>query len=288
MKNTGRLRELLGRKELLIAPGAYDAITARLIEQAGFSAAYMTGAGTAASLGFPDFGLVTMTEMVANAARINRVLKIPLIADADTGYGNELNVFRTVQEYEAAGTAGIHIEDQVSPKRCGHLEGKEIVPAREFAIKIRAAVAARSDPDFLIIARTDARASHGLDDAVDRCRMALDCGADMVFLEAPQSLDEVQAIPSRVGGPCMLNVVFGGKTPMVDLRAAQEYGYRLAIVPGILTKAVVGVCDQVLDEFRRTLVHPVPPGAPTVSQTFNRFGAQDWNALRSRFSDAHG
>ncbi len=211
---TRRLRALLSAREMVIAPGAYDAITARAIQHAGFQAAYMTGAGTSMSLGYPDFGLVTMTEMVDAAIRINRAIGIPLIADADTGYGNELNVVRTVQEHERAGTAGIHIEDQVSPKRCGHLDDKEIVSRGEFAAKIRAAVHARSDPDFVIIARTDSRAVAGMDEAVDRCKLALDCGADLVFLEGPQSVDEIARIPSAVGGPCMLNVVFGGKTPL--------------------------------------------------------------------------
>jgi 2-methylisocitrate lyase-like PEP mutase family enzyme len=278
-----RLRQLLMGSEMVIAPGAYDAITARMIEQAGFPAVYMTGAGTAAALGYPDFGLVTMTEMVATATRIAHSIQLPLIADADTGYGNELNVVRTVQEHERAGTAGIHIEDQVSPKKCGHLEDKEIVPREEFAAKIRAAVSARVDPDFLIIARTDSRAVAGLDEAVTRCKIALDCGADMVFLEAPQTLDEVAAVPGMVGGPCMLNVVFGGKTPQINLLDAQSMGYKLAIVPGLLSKSVVGICDIVLAELKRTHIHPIPPGAPTVKQSFNRFGAEQWDALRTRF-----
>src|SRR5512140_3451944 len=166
MKAAARLRQLLAQPEMVVAPGAYDAITARLIEQAGFSAVYMTGAGTAASRGFPDFGLVTMSEMVENAAVLARSVSIPLISDADTGYGNELNVTRTVREFEARNVAGIHIEDQMSPKRCGHLEGKEVIPTREYVSKIRAAVAARESADFLIIARTDSRAVLGIDEAI--------------------------------------------------------------------------------------------------------------------------
>src|SRR5215471_18604115 len=161
MKTTTKLRQLLVGKELIVAPGAYDGMTAMTIERAGFAAVYMTGAGTAATLGYPDFGLITMTEMVANAATLALSVNLPVIADADTGYGNELNVTRTVREYEARGVAGIHIEDQVAPKRCGHLDGKEIIPTAEFVAKIRAAVAARRDPDFVIIARTDARAVAG-------------------------------------------------------------------------------------------------------------------------------
>ena len=283
--HAARLREKLQSKTMVIAPGAYDAITARTIAQAGFPAVYMTGAGTAASLGFPDFGLITMTEMVANAARIARSVDLPVIADADTGYGNELNVVRTVQEHERAGTAGIHIEDQVSPKKCGHLDDKEIVPRDEFIAKIRAAVAARTGRDFVVIARTDSRAVAGLDEAVARMNLALQAGADMAFLEAPQTLEEVAAVPKLVQGPCLLNVVRGGKTPEVNLREAEQMGYRLAIVPGLLLKTVLGACDAALAELKRTHVHPVPQGDPTVRQAFNRFGADEWDALRTRFRD---
>ena len=280
-----RLRELLQSKAMLIAPGAYDAITARTIAQAGFPAVYMTGAGTAASLGFPDFGLITMTEMVANAARIARSVDLPVIADADTGYGNELNVVRTVQEHERAGTAGIHIEDQVSPKKCGHLDDKEIIPREEFIAKIRAAVAARTGKDFVVIARTDARAVAGLDEAVARMNLALQAGADMAFLEAPQTLEEVASVPKLIQGPCLLNVVRGGKTPEINLQDAERMGYRLAIVPGLLMKSVLGACDAALAELKRTHIHPVPLGDPTVRQAFNRFGAEEWDALRTRFRE---
>lgn len=281
-----RLRALLRAEPMVIAPGAYDAISARSIAQAGFPAVYMTGAGTAASLGYPDFGLVTMTEMVANAARIVRAVDLPLIADADTGYGNELNVVRTVQEHERAGTAGIHIEDQLSPKKCGHLDDKAIVPREEFAAKIRAAVAARRDPDFLLIARTDSRAVAGLDEAVARAKLALEAGADMVFVEAPQTLEEVAAVPRLVRGPCLLNVVRGGKTPEIDLLQAQAMGYRLAIVPGLLMKFALGAYDAALAELKRSHVHPVPALDLSVRQVFNRFGADEWDALRTRFRDA--
>src|SRR6202011_5180752 len=200
MTQAARFRELLRRDGMVVAPGAYDCITARLIERAGFEAVYMTGAGTAAMLGYPDFGLVTMSEMVANAGRITSAVGLPVIADADTGYGNELNVVRTVRAYEAAGVAGIHIEDQGFPKKCGHLDDKEIVPREDWLAKIRAAAAARRDPDFLVIARTDARAIAGFDEAVARGNAALAAGADMIFLEAPQTLEEVAAVPRRVNG----------------------------------------------------------------------------------------
>jgi 2-methylisocitrate lyase-like PEP mutase family enzyme len=283
---TARLKSLVAGDEMVVAPGAYDAITARMIAQAGFPAVYMTGAGTAATLGFPDYGLITMTEMVDNAARIARAVDLPVIADGDTGYGNELNVVRTVQEHIRAGTAGIHIEDQVSPKKCGHLDDKQIVPREDWIAKIRAAVAARTDPDFLVIARTDSRAMAGFDEAVARSRAALAAGADMVFLEAPQTLDEVAAVPRLVGGPCLLNVVKGGKTPDVDLKAAQAMGYKLAIVPGLLFKAVMGACDEALAALKANAAHPEVAGNMTVRDAFRRMGADEWDALRTRFRDA--
>jgi 2-methylisocitrate lyase-like PEP mutase family enzyme len=277
------LRALLDTEALVIAPGAYDGLTAKLVAQAGFPAVYMTGAGTSVSHGYPDFGLLTMSEMVENAARIVRAVDVPVIADADTGYGNELNVFRTVQEYEGRGVAAIHIEDQVSPKRCGHLDDKEIVPRDDYLAKIRAAVAAKRDRDFMIIARTDARAIAGLDEAVARANAALQAGADMAFVEAPQTMEELAAVPRQVAGPCLLNVVRGGKTPDIDLQRAQAMGYRLAIVPGLLLKALIGACDEVLAEMKATHMHPAPRNDMTVRDAFNRVGAEEWDSLRSRF-----
>jgi 2-methylisocitrate lyase-like PEP mutase family enzyme len=283
MTQAARFRELLRRDGMIVAPGAYDCITARLIERAGFDAVYMTGAGTAATLGYPDFGLVTMSEMVANAGRIANAVGLPVIADADTGYGNELNVVRTVREYETAGVAGIHIEDQGFPKKCGHLEDKEIVPREDWLAKIRAAAQSRRDPDFMIIARTDARAVAGLDEAIARANAAIEAGADMAFVEAPQTLEEVAAVPRQVRGPCLLNVVRGGKTPDLDLRDAERMGYKLAIVPGLLIKNVVGICEQMLAELATSRRHPAPVREMTVRETFALWGADEWDALRSRF-----
>jgi 2-methylisocitrate lyase-like PEP mutase family enzyme len=285
MTGASVLRGLLRGEAMVIAPGAYDGLTAKLVAQAGFATVYMTGAGTSVSHGYPDFGLLTMTEMVENAARIVRSVDVPVIADADTGYGNELNVFRTVQEYERRGVAAIHIEDQMSPKKCGHLDDKEIVSRGDYVAKIRAAVAAKRDGDFMIIARTDARAVAGLDEAVTRANAALAAGADMAFIEAPQTMEELAAVPKLVAGPCLLNVVHGGKTPKIDLRRAEEMGYRLAIVPGLLLKAVIGACDEALAELRTHHVHPVPRSDMTVREAFNRVGAVEWDALRTRFRD---
>src|ERR1700681_4259546 len=250
MTQAARFRELLRREGMVVAPGAYDCITARLIERAGFECVYMTGAGTAATLGYPDFGLVTMSEMVDNAGRIAASVGVPVIADADTGYGNELNTVRTVREFETSGVAGIHIEDQGFPKKCGHLDDKEIVPREDWLAKIRAAAASRRSADFTIIARTDARAVAGFDEAVARGNAALAAGADMAFVEAPQTLEEVAAVPRLVNGPCLLNVVRGGKTPDLDLREAERMGYKLAIIPALLIKSVVGICDQMLAELK--------------------------------------
>ncbi len=283
--NATRLRAQFASGDMVIAPGAYDGITARLVEQAGFPAIYMTGAGTAATIGFPDYGLVTMSEMAENAERITRAVKVPVIADADTGYGNELNVVRTVREYERRGVAALHLEDQGFPKRCGHLDDKEIVPREDWLAKIRAAASARTNPDFTIIARTDARAKMGFDEAVTRANLALAAGADMAFVEAPQSMEEVANVPKLVRGPCLLNVVFGGKTPEIDLRDAQKMGYRLAIVPGLLFKTVMAACDDALAALKKDHRHPVPGRHMTVQQAFARVGANDWDPLRTAFRE---
>ncbi len=209
------LRKLLDAGEMVLAPGCYDALGARLIEDAAFPVAYMTGFGSAASrLGRPDVGLMTLSEMVDNARRIAQAVDIPVIADADTGYGNSINVIRTVHEYEAAGVSAIHLEDQVMPKKCGHMEGKQVVPAAEMAAKVAAAVAARTSPEFLIIARTDARAVEGLDAALERARIYRDAGADALFIEAPQATDEIEAVASAFPDvPLLFNYAEGGKTP---------------------------------------------------------------------------
>jgi 2-methylisocitrate lyase-like PEP mutase family enzyme len=286
MSRRRQFRELLRKGGLIVAPGAYDCITARSIAQAGFGAVYMTGAGTAATLGFPDYGLLTMSEMADNAGRIAAAVDVPVIADADTGYGNELNATRTVREYERRGIAGLHIEDQTFPKKCGHLDNKTVVSLDEYLAKIRAAVAARRDPDFFIIARTDSRAVLGFDEAIRRANAALAAGADMAFVEAAQTLEEVAAVPRLVTGPCLLNVVWRGKTPEVAFGEAERMGYRLAIVPGLLFKAVIGVCDAMLAELRRTDRHPVLTNSMTVRDAFRRVGADEWDAISDRFGAA--
>jgi 2-methylisocitrate lyase-like PEP mutase family enzyme len=283
MSKASELRQLLRQDGMLTAPGAYDCITARMIEHAGFGAVYMTGAGTAAALGYPDYGLVTMSEMVANAGRMAAAVSVPIIADADTGYGNELIVVRTVREYEQRGVAGIHIEVQGSPKKRGHLENKTIVPLEDYLAKIRAAAAAKRDPDFLMIARTDARAVLGFEEAIRRANAALDAGADMAFVEAHESLEEVSAVPRLVHGPCLLNMVWRGKTPDVAIDDAQTMGYKLAILPVLLFNAVVGVCDKMLDELKQNRRHPMPVADVAPKEFFRRMGAKDWDNIRAAY-----
>jgi 2-methylisocitrate lyase-like PEP mutase family enzyme len=283
MDAAARLRQLLRKDGMLIAPGAYDCITARAIAQAGFEAVYMTGAGTAATLGYPDYGLITMSEMVDNAGRIASAVEVPVIADADTGYGNELNATRTVREYERRGVAGLHIEDQGFPKKCGHLDNKTVVPLDQYVTKVRAAVAARTNSDFLIIARTDSRATLGFEEAIRRANAALRAGADMAFVEAPQTLEEIIAVPRLVEGPCLLNVVWRGKTPDIAFADAQKAGYKLAIVPGLLFKAVIGVCDAMLGKLKTKGRHPDIDTKLTVREAFRRVGADQWDAVSERF-----
>ena len=286
MSKTKTLRKLIEGEGMTLAPGAYDGLTATLINTAGFPAVYMTGAGTSASLGYPDFGLLTLTEMVRNAARINACVDVPVIADADTGYGNELNVVRTVQEYERAGVAAIHLEDQEFPKKCGHLDGKKVIPLDDYLAKIRAAVDARLDPDFIIIARTDSRAVIDFDEAIRRANAALEAGADMAFVEAPQTLDEVKAVPKLVNGPCLLNVVHRGKTPDVELGDAEAMGYKLAILPSLLFRGVIGLCEDLLSELKETNKFPAPPGELSAHDAFRRFGADEWDELRDKYTKA--
>jgi 2-methylisocitrate lyase-like PEP mutase family enzyme len=279
-----RFRAMLDADGMIVAPGIYDGLTAKLVGRAGFDAAYMTGAGTSVARGYPDFGLITMTEMVANADMICGAIDIPVIADADTGYGNELNVTRTVREYERAGVAAIHIEDQGFPKKCGHLDDKEIIPLDDYLAKIRAAAAARTDPDFVLIARTDARAVVGFEEAVKRSNAALEAGADMAFLEAPQTEAELRAVPQEVRGPCLYNYVEGGKTPIVDMATAEAMGFKLAILPALLLRSVVANCDAILGDLKGKGVLPPAGSGVGVRDIFASVGAAEWDALRDRFT----
>ena len=228
-----RFRELLDEPAPVLLPGCYDALGARLIEQAGFDAAYMTGFGAAASLlGRPDVGLLGLSEMADHARRIASATSLPVIADADTGFGNPINAIRTVQMYEQAGVAGLHIEDQVLPKKCGHMDGKVVTSANEFEAKIGAAADARQNPNFTIIARTDARAPHGLDDALSRARMARAAGADVLFVEALQDRRELELVTKELSDvPLLFNWAEGGKTPPLTIAEITELGFAMVIMP---------------------------------------------------------
>ncbi|MBV1757425.1 MAG: isocitrate lyase/PEP mutase family protein [Dethiosulfatibacter sp.] len=227
-----KLREMLDAPGIIIAPGAFDSWSAKLVEMTGFQAVYMTGYGTSASvIGAPDIGLLSMSEMVTNAKNMAAAINVPLIADADTGYGGVLNVIRTVQEYERSGVAAIQLEDQVLPKRCGHMEGKELVPMEEMVSKIKAAVHARSSKDFVIIARTDARAVNGFEDAIVRAQAYDDAGADVIFFEAPQSVEEMKKVAATIKKPLLANMVEAGKTPFLTSKELEEIGYKIVIYP---------------------------------------------------------
>lgn len=274
MRTTTRLRELLAAPGLVVAPGAFDALSARLVAQAGFPAVYMTGFGTAASvLGQPDVGLLTMTEMVSRAAALAEVCgATPLIADADTGYGGPLNVGRTIREYERAGVAAVQIEDQVWPKKCGHMEGKQVIAREEMVQKVRAAVDARHDPALVIIARTDANAVTGLEDALDRGHAYREAGADVVFIEAPRAIDEVAAIGRAFSTtPLLYNWVEQGKSPALSLEDVRRLGFRLVIFPVSLLFAATRAMLDVLDLFRRGETSAPAGNAENGMVTFRQF-----------------
>ncbi|MDB4895532.1 MAG: carboxyvinyl-carboxyphosphonate phosphorylmutase [Firmicutes bacterium] len=237
---TTRLRQLLDSDTILMAPGAYDGLTAALAVKAGFQALYMTGAGVSyTTLGKPDIGLLTQTEMAARVAYMVQAADgVPVIADGDTGYGNALNVIRTIAEFERAGAAAIQLEDQTFPKRCGHMSGKELIPAGEAAAKIAAAAEARRDPDFVIIARTDALAVAGWAEALHRAHLYTEAGADVIFIEAPHSVDELAVIPPSQRLPCMANMVEGGATPLLGADELGAMGFKLVIYPNAITRAI--------------------------------------------------
>lgn len=253
MKTTKVLRDMLKNRLMIMAPGAYDAWSAKLIENAGFPAVYMTGYGVSASvLGKPDIGLITLSEMVASAKNIVASVGIPVIADADNGFGGTLNVVRAVTEYEQVGVAAIQLEDQVTPKRCGHMEGKEVVPMEEMVAKIKAAVHARKDPDFVIIARTDARAVRGFDEALRRAKAYEAAGADVIFFEAPQSIEEMVQVSKEIKAPLLANMVEKGKTPLIKASELNDMGYNIIIYPVsplyTATKALQGMLSQLKED----------------------------------------
>ena len=233
------LRRLLDGPETVVAPGVYDGLSARIAERAGFSAVYCSGGAVARSTGVPDLGLLSMSEVLTRLREVVDAVTVPVVADADTGYGNALSVARTVREFERLGVAGLHLEDQVAPKRCGHYDDKALIPAEEMAGKIRAAVDARSDPGLVLIARTDALAVEGEAAALERARRYADAGADMLFVEAPESREQIERIAHSLDTPLLINMFKGGRTPLLPTAELQRLGYRLVIVPSDLQRAAI-------------------------------------------------
>jgi 2-methylisocitrate lyase-like PEP mutase family enzyme len=275
------LKQLLKRDKLLVAPGCFDGLSARLVQEAGFESAYLSGGAVARSMGIPDIGLVTMSETIERAVQVVSIVNLPVIADADTGYGNAVNLVRTVREFERAGVAAIHIEDQITPKRCGHLDGKEVIPLGEMTQKLQAALAARSDPDFCIIARTDARGVNGFDDAIMRGQAFAKLGVDAIFVEAPQSEEELAEIPRRLPGiPLLVNVFKGGKTPMLPMERLQAMGYRIAIYPSETQRAAIHSMRTALSTLKREgTTESIDDTLTTFKERDRVVGLDDWQKI---------
>lgn len=285
MKKT--LAQLLEQDGIIMAPGCFDALSAKIIEKAGFECIYMTGYGTSAALlGKPDVGLLSMEEMVSNAERIASAVNIPIIADADTGYGNPLNVIRTVRAYERAGVSAIHIEDQAIPKRCGHMEGKEVISAEEMVSKIKAAVDARTNKDFKIIARTDARSVLGLEEAIRRGKLYKEAGADIIFVESPYSVEEFKRIAQEIDAPLLANMAEGAKSPMLSAKELEELGYKIVIYPiGMLlasVRAMMNMAREIKEKgTNRDLLKEM-----VSFQEFNEFiGLREYNEMAKRYKE---
>ena len=279
-----KLRELIAARGYTMAPGAYDTLTARLVERAVFDAVYLTGGGYSRANGYPDLGLLTLSENVRFIGLTVEAVDIPVIADADTGYGNAVNVIRTVREYEKSGVAAFHIEDQVSPKKCGHYEGKEVISPGEMIGKIRAAVDTRRDPDLVIIARSDARAVEGLQAAIDRVNAYLEAGADVGFVEAPQNIEELRIVAGQVVGPALVNVFEGGKTPMVPAHELEAMGFRLGIYPSQTHRAAIRAAQKVLAALREDGdTTRVEGDLATFQEREDAVGTDLWRAVEQKY-----
>jgi 2-methylisocitrate lyase-like PEP mutase family enzyme len=282
-----RLRELLAGPDLFLAPGAFDGVSARLVEAAGFGALYITGSGVSMSaLGAPDVGALSFGEILDRVRRICDVVSIPVIADGDTGYGGPLNVIRTVREFERAGVSAIQIEDQEWPKKCGHEPGRRIVPVAEMCARIRAAVEARRDPDFVVIARTDSRAGEGLDAAIARARAYRAEGADVIFVESPQSEAELETVGQAFPGvPLLANMVEGGRTPILPAARLQALGYRLAIYPNALTRLFAKAGLEMLASLKETgSSNAMAPRMLSHGELWTLFDNANWRALEARYA----
>ncbi|MBS0357968.1 MAG: isocitrate lyase/PEP mutase family protein [Proteobacteria bacterium] len=251
MKPTQILRKLIHDKKTLLAPGVFDGLSAILAEKAGFKALYASGGAIARSAGYPDIGLLSMTEVSSILSHMVNVTNLPIIADADTGFGNALNTRRTIQEFERIGIAALHIEDQTFPKRCGHLEDKSLIPAEEMCHKIRVAKETLQDPDFVLIARTDAIAVEGFENAIKRAKAYLKAGADVIFVEAPETVEQIEKIAAEIPEPKLINMFYGGKTPLVPTERLQELGYRIVIIPSDLQRAAIKAIQNTLSAIHK-------------------------------------
>jgi len=279
-----QFRQMMDAPGYVIAPGAYDTLTARLVQNAGFSAVYLTGGGYSRANGYPDIGLLTMTEVVQWINRTVEAVDIPVIADMDAGYGNAVNVVRSVREYEKTGVAAFHLEDQVSPKKCGHYEGKVLVDTAEMTGKIMAAVDTRRDTDMLIIARTDARAGEGLAAALDRMHAYLEAGADLAFVEAPQSRQELAAIPPTLSKPAVANIFEGGKTPALPAQELEAMGYRLGIYPSQTHRAAIAGAIRVLSVLKREgNTESVESELATFNDRETAVNSAHWRAIEEKY-----
>lgn len=284
MTTTATLRAAIEARTFTLAPGIYDGISAKIAERCGFSAAYMTGSGVAASHGLPDLGLLTQTEMVSRAAQLADAITIPIIADADTGYGNALNVTRTVQLYERAGVAGLHLEDQDFPKKCGHLENKRLISVVDYVAKLRAALAARRDENLVVIARTDARSVEGIDAAIARGKAYANAGADCIFVESPESTAEVERIAEEIPAPLLFNVVARGKTPNIPIETVRALGFAIAIVPGAGTLAATAAITQSYTELAQNDTFSGIGSDMSPIEFFETVGLSHWTAIEQRYA----
>lgn len=247
-----RLRQLLTGNDIVVAPGVFDGLSARLVEQTGFRAIYASGGAISRSAGYPDLGLLSLSEVADRLAGIVDVTDLPVIADADTGFGNGLNVRRVTRMYERLGVAAYHIEDQTFPKRCGHLDDKSLISIEEMCLKLRVARESLLDPDFVVIARTDGIAVEGFERALDRAHAYLAAGADMIFVEAPETIEQIERIARDIPQPKLINMFYGGKTPLVPTRQLQALGYRIAIIPSDLQRAAVRAMQRTLAAIKST------------------------------------
>jgi len=279
-----KLRAMLARPGYAIVPGAHDTLTAKLVELAGFEGVYLTGGGYSRACGYPDIGLLTLTEITQYISRTVDALEIPVIADMDAGYGNALNVIRAVREYEKTGVAAFHLEDQVSPKKCGHYEGKQLVSRQEMIGKIKAAVDTRRDADMVIIARSDARAVEGLQASIDRVNAYLEAGADVGFVEAPQSAEELASAARQLTKPALANIFEGGKTPTLPARELEAMGYRIGIYPSQTHRAAIAAAKRVLAVLKRdgdTLA--IEAELATFNEREDAVNARQWREREARY-----